>query len=159
MKYAVAYRIKEWKNEKVDGQWERREVDTDKWIFLKFVPSDQYPLGLFGCGMKRFDDFQSADGVRIAIVVRKHSNLGEAGWPFNPDAEMEPWAASIKVVTIPDEAIAKFDAARVLLNEFDAHDREHGLRGNDGLLFKRGREVGELGREAEKILLSHLQAA
>jgi len=45
MKYAVAYR-----------------TESDNWIFLKFEPSRNLPYGMFGCGMKMFDDWEGEDG-------------------------------------------------------------------------------------------------
>jgi hypothetical protein len=138
MKYAVAYR-----------------TDKDNWVFLKFLPSKDFPFGMFGCGMAKFDDFESADAVRVDIVARNHSS--QMGWPFVPDEEMSAWTASLRVVELPDAALAKFDEARRMTDECLAHPSDNVPAGSrENQLFHRGREIGEVGRQGWAILMEHL---
>lgn len=138
MKYAVAYR-----------------TDSDNWIFLKFRPSKNFPLGMFGCGMKVFDDFDSADAVRTEIVVRRHAD--QMGWPFVPSEEMDAWAKSLRVVEVPDAVFEKFDEARRMTDECMANPRANVPEGSrENQLFHRGRAIGEVERQGWAMLMEHL---
>ena len=138
MKYAVAYR-----------------TESDNWIFLKFEPSRNLPYGMFGCGMKMFDDWESANAARIEIVVRRHSD--EVEWPFVPEARMDSWAQSLRVVEVPDEAIAKFEEARRQTIECCDNPTANVPEGSrENQLFHRGREIGEIGKQGWSLLMAHL---
>jgi hypothetical protein len=137
MKYAVAYK-----------------TGSDNWVFMKFGPSKDFPLGLFGCGMRKFDNFETADAVRINIVALAELDVGGH---FNRNPDTLKWAASLRVVEIPDAALAKFDDARRLTDECTAHPRDNVPEGSrENQLFHRGREIGDIGREGWRIFMEHL---
>lgn len=125
MKYAVAYKA------------------DDNWVFLRSGLSKDFPCGIFGTGMRRFDTLEEAAQVLRTIVLAAGNAVA--------------WATTLRVVTISDAAVEKYAEARELLKKLDDEDRAKGLRGNDSMLFKRGREVGELSREANQLMLAGLR--
>jgi hypothetical protein len=136
MKYAVAYHR--------DGQWN----------FLKHGPTKEFPHGLFGTGMRIYDTRKEAISVRLAIVEEPNDKR----LPFVSDDRLAFWKETIKVVPIPDEAVAKFEEARRLTDwcfENPKAGVPEGSRENS--LFHRGREIGEIGREGQRILMDHLK--
>lgn len=144
MKYAIAY--------KEDYKDPKYYSNTYQWIFLSWI-SDANPFGVYCRGMKTFDLQEDAVKylAKILDTPYKGVNLN-----FDSEKKLNEFKKKLTIVSIPDEALAKWQEVRDLINWCDDNPTTDIPKGCHNSLSHKSDELERISREGNAIFQAHL---
>jgi hypothetical protein len=98
-----------------------------------------------------YDTQQEAVNIRQAIIDTPNDQ------PSRPTWTADDWKITIEVVSVPDEAVAKFDEVKSLTDWCFNNPKDGVPEGStENSLFHRGREIDTIIIEGYRILMEHM---